>query len=333
MMTQSTPTPAANTLPPLGEANLQGVLVRESDGPVEFDRVREAGFSIAYLRATAGPNYTDCRLAANVRAAEAAGLKLGYTHYLTARTVEQARGQASYFTDAIRGKPTDVRPAVMFDRFRGLDIRSVNAIALAFMDSVLETTGIAPMLRTDAESANLIWYDTLAARFPLWVIDPDVATPEVVTGKWSGWTGWEYVDYGDIDGISALPLSLFTENVYYIAEGATGTKLICITVAYGDTLSGIASLFSTTVDSIVSLNQIANRNRIYPGQRLYLRVPVSTPVAFCDTYTVRRGDTLSAIARRFGTTVARLADINEIANPDLITVGQTLVLGLAGSVR
>lgn len=44
------------------------------------------------------------------------------------------------------------------------------------------------------------------------------------------------------------------------------------------------------------------------------------------TYTVRRGDTLTAIARRFGTTVARLAADNGIKNPDRIYAGQRLTV-------
>ena len=42
------------------------------------------------------------------------------------------------------------------------------------------------------------------------------------------------------------------------------------------------------------------------------------------TYTVKRGDTLSAIAKKYKTTVPQLAQDNEIANPDLIYVGQKI---------
>lgn len=44
-------------------------------------------------------------------------------------------------------------------------------------------------------------------------------------------------------------------------------------------------------------------------------------------YTVRSGDTLSQIAARYGTTVAALASRNQIPNPNLIRVGQRLVVG------
>lgn len=315
-------------LPPLGNATIQGVSVREADGSVNFERLRDAGFSVVYLRATAGDDYVDCRLNANARAAAAAGLDVGYFHYLTARTPEAARAQAEFFLSAIEGREAAMRPAMRFDRFRGLDVQAINAVGEAFLSAVAAATGVAPLIKTDAQSANLIWYRDLAQQYPLWVVDPNVAAPAVVSGKWDGWTGWEYAEYGAGEGADDLPLSLFTPEAR-LGAGAEGeTKLICVTVAYGDTLTAIARLFNTTVNAIVRLNDIDNPDLIFPGQRLYLRVPAETPIACCDTYVVRRGDTLTAIAARFGTTVDRLAAINQIPDEDLIVIGQVLTLGL-----
>ena len=42
------------------------------------------------------------------------------------------------------------------------------------------------------------------------------------------------------------------------------------------------------------------------------------------SYTVKKGDTLTAIAKRYGTTWRTLAVLNNLENPDLITVGQKL---------
>jgi len=54
----------------------------------------------------------------------------------------------------------------------------------------------------------------------------------------------------------------------YIKSGAA-----CYVVQSGDTLSGIASLFGTTVDAIWQSNRTtigSNPNLIYAGQRLYI---------------------------------------------------------------
>lgn len=102
------------------------------------------------------------------------------------------------------------------------------------------------------------------------------------------------------------------------------------TVVSGDTLSGIASRFGTTVAALVSLNGITNPNLIYPGQ--VLRVAgggaAPAPAAGGQSYTVVRGDTLSGIAQRFGTSWQTLAAINGLADPNKIYPGQ--VLKLAG---
>lgn len=46
-----------------------------------------------------------------------------------------------------------------------------------------------------------------------------------------------------------------------------------------------------------------------------------------QTYTVQSGDTLSGIAAKFGTSWQRLADLNGLANPNLIYPGQVLTIG------
>ena len=91
----------------------------------------------------------------------------------------------------------------------------------------------------------------------------------------------------------------------------------------GDTLGGIAARYGTTVPALAQLNGITNPNRIYAGQ--VIRIPVgSTHPVEPAYYVVRRGDTLGGIARRFGTTYQKLAQLNGIRNPNLIYVGQRL---------
>lgn len=105
------------------------------------------------------------------------------------------------------------------------------------------------------------------------------------------------------------------------------------TVKSGDTLSGIANQYNTTVNQIVSLNQLSNPNLIYVGQVLKLKnsqttnsssSSSSTATTTAGMYTVKAGDTLSAIASRYSTSSSTLASLNSLSNPNLIYVGQVL---------
>lgn len=108
-------------------------------------------------------------------------------------------------------------------------------------------------------------------------------------------------------------------------------------VQRGDTLSGIAAQFGTTVDTLVELNNIHNRNLIHPHQ--IIRLPggsadLTNNTALAGTgaggsggaYTVVAGDTLSDIAERHGTDYHTLAQMNGIADPHLIRPGQKIRL-------
>jgi len=98
-------------------------------------------------------------------------------------------------------------------------------------------------------------------------------------------------------------------------------------VKSGDTLSGIAQKYGTTIKVLASTNNISNPNLIYPGQKIILPTDSSLSkgnISSSPYYTVKSGDTLSGIAQRFGTTTLTLVKLNNISNPNLIYPGQVL---------
>lgn len=95
------------------------------------------------------------------------------------------------------------------------------------------------------------------------------------------------------------------------------------TVQAGDTLSGIASKLGVPT-SAISGYRSGNPNLIYPGEVLKINGGNTAPKPAGRTYTVVAGDTLGAIAARYGTTYQALAAKNGIANPNLIYPGQVL---------
>ncbi|WP_404334252.1 LysM peptidoglycan-binding domain-containing protein [Planococcus rifietoensis] len=98
------------------------------------------------------------------------------------------------------------------------------------------------------------------------------------------------------------------------------------TVKAGDTLYSIASKYNTTVAAIASANKITNINLISVGQVLIIPVKQAPPPVTTVKYTVKAGDTLYSIARKYNTTVTAIAKANNITNVNSIRVGQVLII-------
>lgn len=115
-------------------------------------------------------------------------------------------------------------------------------------------------------------------------------------------------------------------------------------VRYGDTLSSIAVRHQLTTRELARFNNIVNPNLVYVGQVLQIPVPGSiTPVPPTapptsttlpptpipqqqQLYQVVRGDNLYRISIRFNVPLALLIQVNGIANPTRIFVGQILII-------
>jgi len=99
------------------------------------------------------------------------------------------------------------------------------------------------------------------------------------------------------------------------------------TVVPGDTLSGIANRYNTTYQKLAEYNNIPNPNLIYVGQKIRIPNGGNTPSA--KYHTVQKGETLWAIAKKYygnGNQYPKIVKANGIANPDIIHVGQKLLI-------
>lgn len=94
---------------------------------------------------------------------------------------------------------------------------------------------------------------------------------------------------------------IFPGNVLVVPSLSASGKVFYV-VKSGDTVSGIASRFSTFTDLVSGVNKLANPNLIFPDQQLL--VP-----AFI--YVIQSGDTLSAISRRFGISLSNIIKANQ----------------------
>lgn len=151
-------------------------------------------------------------------------------------------------------------------------------------------------------------------------------------------------------------LALLSALLAVSAHGAnvsttTSANSTTYIVQAGDTLFSIAVRFNTTIAAIQQANNLENPNALRVGQRLIIPGAIAqnivtpsptargpTPTALpnaptqvavvgeTQTYIVRAGDTLAGIAAQFGVSVAELQRLNNIANPNLLNVGQRLII-------
>ena len=107
----------------------------------------------------------------------------------------------------------------------------------------------------------------------------------------------------------------------------------------GDTLIGTANRFGLSVTQLASYNNLSSRADLLRGQKLWLvpgkvTAPATTPAApsskpsksatATQSYRVKAGDGLIALARQFNVPTATLAGLNGLNSTDSLYVGQTL---------
>lgn len=113
-------------------------------------------------------------------------------------------------------------------------------------------------------------------------------------------------------------------TVYDNSAPSSGTTTY--TVQMGDTLSGIAVKFNMSQSELQSLNNISNPDSIYVGQVLIVNETNNGLTPDKTTYTVKSGDNLGSIALAFNMSISELQSLNNISDPDLIQVGQVLMV-------
>lgn len=332
---------------------IKGIDVSEWQGyDVNFEDVKEQGYSFVMLRAGYGKQTVDGMFRRNMSKAIKAGLDIGAYWFIYARNEEEAIKNAECFAKTLREYWGHVNYPVAcdfeYDSVSWLKNNGINptrevctAIVRAFCKR-MEELGYYCMNYSNLDYIQN--YFGNLSEFDLWLAEWGVRNPDVRCGI------WQYTDAERVAGISGgvdaniayqdYPKIIREAGLNFLSNEAKEEKKeekkpaetptptvekVVYTVKAGDTLSRIANEYGLTYQEIANENKLSNPNLIYVGQKLtipaYKKKEESEPE---KVYTVRAGDTLSAIAAKFGTTVAELVKKNGIANPNLIYVGQMI---------
>lgn len=300
------------------------------------------------IKATQGTGYInpDCDRA--YQQAKRAGKLRGTYHYVGGGN---AVAEADYYINNIKGYLKDGLLAIDWEAEQN-SAWGNEAYLEQLVRRVIERTGIKPLIYSMASRYAQVAAVAKRLDCGLWIAEYADMNPTgyqahpwregayacairqyASTGRLNGWGGnldlniaymtreqWaKYVNPG------GKPAAAPAKPAPAPAKPAPAPKPAgrTYTVQAGDTLSGIAAKLGVST-SAISGYRSGNPNLIYPGEVLKINGGNTAPKPAGRTYTVVAGDTLGAIAARYGTTYQTLAAKNGIANPNLIYPGQVL---------
>ncbi len=240
---------------------------------------------------------------------------------------------------------TSVRTIQTINGINGSRIRAGESLMVPVASRAFEDYKLSHDIRRALARANRIPSDGIKVTYrvrngdSLWIIARRHNVRVRDLTRWNGLSTrsvirpgqklviWKRKPYGANVTAAALPRK----------ESASGGEDSDYVVTRGDTLSHIARWHRTSVDKLASINGIEPDQVLHPGQKL--RVPgtrkVSVAAAENDVpkrkiqYTVRSGDSLWVIARRFNVSVARLRQWNTLPQRALLQPGQKLDVFIA----
>lgn len=243
-------------------------------------------------KATEGTGYVNPYCDEHYQSAKAAGKLLGVYHYASGGNPE---AEAEFFINNIQGYLHEA--ILVLDWESGDNAAWGDSSWVArFCAHVVALTGINPMIYVQRSAANQC---TGLGDYGIWLAEyPDYARrgwEDYVEPNYSGdYAMHQFTSSGDIAGWNdVLDLSLFfgDTNAWLVYAGATG--------------------------------QPVPTPQPQPQAQTYEQPAVKSSDT---TYIVQSGDTLSAIAARYGTTYQNLAAINNIPDPNRIYPGQEIVI-------
>lgn len=328
---------------------LKGIDVSVWQGDIDWDKVKGIGArDFAIIRASHS-GAKDAKLERNKAEARRVGILRGFYHYAYPSgndPVQDARRFVGWVGSLQEGE------------LLALDVEEPwggdwVGWAKAWLDEVFRLTGRRPLVYMNDNFDNIYdWKRVVAGDYGLWLAFWDNTTDRLPATDWPFVAMKQFIvgNAGAVPGVAGrIDMDVFYgDHSAFRKYGMTagGTPIPSqppapepapaprrkYVVRAGDSLWKIAQAHGTSVQHLLNLNPAYKSapDRIFPDQIVYLdSAGPAAPAPSSPTYTVQKGDTLSAIASRHGTTWQRLYDLNRGViggNPNLIRPDQVLKL-------
>ncbi len=204
-----------------GQTTVKGIDVYHGDNggsAIDWTKVKAAGISFAFAKATESTNFTDSMFATNWAGMKSAGLVRGAYHFFHA-DVDPTQ-QATFFLSTVGPLEQGDLLVLDLETTNSQTQATILSHAETFMAAVKSQSGVTPILYTSP--AFLTSFGTLG-QYPLWVANYGVSCPNVPSA-WTSYTFWQSTGTGSLSALSgAVDLDTFNGTLADLTTFADST--------------------------------------------------------------------------------------------------------------
>ena len=192
-----------------------GIDVSHFQGDIDWEKIKKAGISFVYDKATQGTGFTDPEYHKNKIGAENSGIAHGAYHFYISDADPKA--QALHFISTIDHQPGNLPPVLDLEQGgikENLDIPKFQEAVFTWLKLVEDSLGQKPIIYTNHPFGDQYLNHTGFSDHPLWIAEYGVNTPKIPEPwKEKGWLIWQRSDRGKVEGaVGDVDHDLFNPN-------------------------------------------------------------------------------------------------------------------------
>lgn len=305
---------------------MKGIDVSQWQGSINWDKVKsQIDFAILRLGwiSSKGKHTLDSQFERNYSECKRLRIPIGIYVYNYANTEDMAKNGANWTIQKLNGKTLELPVYIdMEDKtIVGLGKDKLTNICIAF------NTIIEGSKRWAGVYANLNWFnnylnkDVIKAKYTTWI-----AHYGVNEDKYKGvYDMLQYSSTGKVNGINGnVDMNILYRNLIAEIGGNSGTNQ---NVSQGTSKKSVDEIAKEVINGLWGNGEDRKKRLIAAGydyNEVQARVNKLSEKTKAKYYTVKKGDNLSSIAKKYKTTVKNLVELNYIKDPNVIYVGQKI---------
>lgn len=178
-----------------------GIDVSGHQGTVDWNAIKKAGISFAFVKATEGRTFVDDTFADNWSEMKRVGVLRGAYHFfLPDRSADE---QADNFLQTVNHDSGDLLPVLDIEVSKGIDSSAIIRGMKRWLDLVENAVNRKPIIYTYPN----FWSSTLGnptgfSQYPLWIAHFTTASRPLIPGDWKDYTFWQFTESGTVTGVS-----------------------------------------------------------------------------------------------------------------------------------